>query len=81
MSNLHVYIAIEGFLPQIVVFNDVVWKKLEGHLHVLVLIKRHFKTHVLISAPLNLTPGVLMTLFHMIFAETMLAVRVVSLYG
>ncbi len=46
MSNLHVYIAIEGFLPQIVVVNDVVWKKLEVYLHVLVLIKRCFKIHV-----------------------------------
>ncbi len=44
--NLHVDIAIEGFLPQIVVFKDVLWKQLEGHLHVLVSIKRCFRIHI-----------------------------------
>ncbi len=46
MSNLHEYIAIEGFLPQIVVVDYVIWKKLEGHLYVLVSIKRGVKIHV-----------------------------------
>ena len=35
----------------------------------------------LMSAPPNLAPGVLMTLFHMILVDTMSAVRVVSSYG
>jgi hypothetical protein len=46
MSNLHVYITTEGFLLQIVVVNDVVWKKFEGHSHVLISIKRCFEIHV-----------------------------------
>ncbi len=61
--------------------NYVIWKKLEGHLHVLVSIKRFLKYMFLISEPPNLAPGVLMTLFHMIFVETMSAVCVVSSYG
>ncbi len=80
-SDLHVNLAIECFFLEIVVFNDVVWEELEGHLHVLVSIERRFEIHVFISAPLNLPPGVLITLFHIIFAETISAVRVVSSYG
>ncbi len=62
--------------------NDVVWEELEGHLHVLISIKRRFEIHVFfISAPPNLAPGILITLFHIILAETISAVRIVSLYG
>jgi hypothetical protein len=78
--NLHVYISIEGFLLQIVVVNHVIWKELEEHLHVLISIKRGFKIHVLMLVPPNLVRGVMKTLFHIIFAEAMLAVCVVSLY-
>ncbi len=53
--------------------NDVVWEELEGHSHVLVSIERRF--------PPNLAPGILITLFHIFFAETLSAVRVVSSYG
>ncbi len=35
----------------------------------------------LISAPPNFAPGLLITLFHIIFADTMSAVPAVSLYG
>jgi hypothetical protein len=44
--NLHAYIAIEGFLPQIGVADHIIWKNLEGHLHVLISIKRGFRIHV-----------------------------------
>jgi hypothetical protein len=80
-SNLHVYIAVKGFLPQIVVANDVIQKKLERHLHVLLYQSSGVLRYiVLMSAPPNLASGVLMTLFHVIFSETMLAVCVVSSY-
>jgi hypothetical protein len=46
VSNLHVYIAMKGFLLLIVVVNYVIWKKLEGHLHVFILIKSCFEIHV-----------------------------------
>ncbi len=80
MSNLHLNIAIECFPPQIVVFNDVSGEQLEGHLYRSRGISRYM---FFISAPPNFTPGVLMTmsLFHIIFAETMLAARVVRSYG
>ncbi len=80
-SDLHVNVAIASFFMVIVVFNDVVWEELEGHSHVLVSIERRFKIHVFISAPLNLAPGVLITLFRIIFAETLSDVHVVRSYG
>jgi len=63
------------------VFNDVVGEELEGQLHIFISIERRFEIHVFYIGPTNLAPGVLITLFHIIFDETISAVRVVSLYG
>jgi hypothetical protein len=63
------------------VLNDVLWEELEGHSHVLASFERQFEIHVFLSAPPNVAPGVQIALLHIIFAETILAVRVVSLYG
>ena len=62
-------------------FNDVIGEELEGHSHVFVSIERRFKIHVFYIGPTKFDPGVLITLFHIIFAETISAVRVVSSYG
>ena len=39
-------LAIECFFLEIVVFNNVIWEELEGHLHVLISIERRFEIHV-----------------------------------
>ncbi len=59
-------------------FNDVVGYQAHRHLHVFISVEWSLEVHVFISAPPNLAPGVLTMLFHMILADTMSAVRVVS---
>jgi hypothetical protein len=59
--------------------NYVIGEKRQWHLHILILIKRRFEIHILDVSATKLGSWVLTTLFHMIFAETMSAVLVVSL--
>ncbi len=61
--------------------DNIVWEKVKGHSHVLIPIKWGFEVHILNVGSGELGSGVLMTLFHMIFDDSMLAVRVVNLKG
>ncbi len=45
--NLHVDKTIEDFHKEVVMRNDVVREKRQWHLHILILIERHFEIHIL----------------------------------
>jgi hypothetical protein len=47
MKNLHVDKTIEDFLKEVVMRDDVIGKKRQCHLHILISIKQRFKIHIL----------------------------------
>jgi hypothetical protein len=62
-------------------FDDIVRYQSQWHFYALILIERCIKIHILDVGTTKFGIELLITLFHMIFDETILAVRVVSLYG
>ena len=59
LSNLHVSmtVMVMGFLDQIVVRNDIVWKYFEGHLHVFIPVQGCLEIHILYVRPTKFCAG------------------------
>ncbi len=80
-SYFHVDKFIFGYSSEVIMAYYIVWEKVKGHSHVLIPIKRILEYIFLMLAPANQASRVLMSLFHMIFDDSMSAVHVVSSKG